>query len=320
MKTKLLLLGAVLMISFSANAAKWRVNNTEGVNADFRTGQAAHDAAEQGDTLYFEGSSIMYKDEITLTKQLVLIGPGYFLTENENTQSIPLEAIISKLTISPGSQGSIIKGLNLNYVFAVTNNILITQCRINSLIFERDHELGTDCIISKNFIDYLGGYGNNNYGVATVSISGNLIYNNYIKFFQPMVGGGRMTVVNNVILSGLSVMNSTIRNNIVPNEISNNRGSRYDYASRNNIIQDNLVSDNLKDVFITYPFVNDSELKLKDGVVKATNGDEFGVFGGTDPYILSGIPKGPHIYSAEVDSEASETNGLQVNLKITTKR
>jgi len=46
------------------------------------------------------------------------------------------------------------------------------------------------------------------------------------------------------------------------------------------------------------------------------NGEDVGMFGGSSPYMLSGIPSLPHIYFLSAPSVGSATDGLQVRLKV----
>ncbi len=77
---KILLPIFLLFICSFPEAAKWWVNNSPGINADFPTLKEAHDAANEGDTIYVEGSLAVYDNNnaININKQLVLIGPGIF--------------------------------------------------------------------------------------------------------------------------------------------------------------------------------------------------------------------------------------------------
>ena len=51
-----------------------------------------------------------------------------------------------------------------------------------------------------------------------------------------------------------------------------------------------------------------------------SDGGQVGAFGGSDPYVLSGIPNIPVIRSLIVPSSANKHEGLNVRVKITTER
>ena len=86
------------ILTIPASAEVWLVDSNTRNAADFRDLQSAHDAASAGDTLYVRGSSVTYTGDLTLEKQLVIIGPGYFLHEYPDSQSNDEEAVISSGT------------------------------------------------------------------------------------------------------------------------------------------------------------------------------------------------------------------------------
>ena len=103
-KVQLLLLPTLFMvlITHQAQAKVWRVNSNSNYNGtslwgDNFGGTSANPVFKQlsdanssnlvsataGDTIHLEGSSVDYIST-TLTKKLVIIGPGYLLNENTN--------------------------------------------------------------------------------------------------------------------------------------------------------------------------------------------------------------------------------------------
>ena len=86
-----------VFISASTLGKIWIVDSNSGSTAkDFTNLKAAHDGAAAGDTLYLIGSPVNYiTTKVTLTKRLVIIGPGYFLNENPNTQSNVASAFLN---------------------------------------------------------------------------------------------------------------------------------------------------------------------------------------------------------------------------------
>jgi len=105
-----------IVFAMSANATVWRVSNTVvngiPIDADFSTLQDAINGAATGDTIYLMGSPTTYGDGV-FDKQLVVIGPGYFLNDNDTTQAHKLVAQVRFLTFNDGSQGSVIQGLRV---------------------------------------------------------------------------------------------------------------------------------------------------------------------------------------------------------------
>lgn len=145
---KLLLLFAFTIIFNGAFAQNTYVlNNTPGTAADYRTLQGALDSVPAGSIILIQGSGINY-GLATVSKPVVIYGPGYFLGQNNgpNTQANLSEAMLIQLVFATGSQGSIISGLsfvprsqaddynaNNRINLSNTSNITINRCRIESI-------------------------------------------------------------------------------------------------------------------------------------------------------------------------------------------
>ncbi len=165
----------VLMLSFaqSVHAKIWRVNNKSNYNGstlwgDNLGGTAAYPVFAQvnqavlfgivnsGDTIHAEGSTVVY-DDAALTKKLVLIGTGYFLTDNPNTGSSTLDTRIGRVSFSAGSEGSQAIGLNVinngntadGYIYVTVNGCTIKRCRIERAVWLQT--LLADVYILQNF-------------------------------------------------------------------------------------------------------------------------------------------------------------------------
>src|SRR5689334_2698859 len=100
-----ILVFTLLFTSLSAlvRANIFRVNSsltTDVPQKLFKTINEANNNASvlAGDTLMIEGSSLPYADA-TLTKPLILIGPGYLLTKNPQTQANGSPATVQVIEI-----------------------------------------------------------------------------------------------------------------------------------------------------------------------------------------------------------------------------
>ena len=139
------------LLFFTAVEAKtWRVNNTPNTDADFETLLDAHAAARDGDTLHIEGSGQTY-GILTITKRLIIIGPGFFLAENPNT--IPtLSARVDRIILNPtvldepntGAAGSEIMGLDFGFsnssssITINVDDVVVRFCRTYNIIVQND--------------------------------------------------------------------------------------------------------------------------------------------------------------------------------------
>jgi len=305
-----------------------RVNNNAAADADYLTLQEANDNAIAGDTIYVEGSTANYNDAVTFDKQLTIIGPGYFLTENDSTQANGLEAYINPtITFGPGSAGSSITGIAGSTIHIDANNISITRCRVSYIDI---YTSGTveNILISQNYVSYIG----SSSGFCINSIISNNIISTNISFQSN--SNGPLQILNNIIWGGtysypINVYNSTISNNIICTtlgKIAVNTGN----TITNNIMFASGTNENgniygiaMTSVFVDYSgslnYSDDAKWKLKTGspaLGAGVAGVDCGAFGGPTPYVLSGIPALPHIYEATIPGVAYTGTGLSCTLKV----
>jgi hypothetical protein len=332
---KLNTLLAVLIISLSANAKIWRVNNNSGITADFTTAQAAHDAATAGDTLHFEPSGTSYGN-LTVTKRLVLVSSGAYITENPGYQTQSNTGYLSTITLSnTGANGSVIMVKFIGDINLSNNvgNILIQNCATN--YFDPLFCCGragiininnSDNIIIKNcFVNNINFISNSN----NIIVTNNIIYNS--------IGNDASSdglIANNVICAGyfttlysyFSLFNCTVENNIF-----NYLSTTFSFSSclvRNNIAGGAFLptgNGNQNGVTMTNVFVNraggylDNVYQLKAGspaLAAGTGGVDCGAFGGATPFKLAVTPPIPSIYKLEVPSTPA---GNTMNIKFSTR-
>lgn len=318
MKTqKFITVTLLFLLSITANAKIWRVNNNDAVEADFTTAQEAHDGAISGDTLFFEGSTKSYGNLI-MDKQLVIIGPGYFLDSNPNTQVNKSSAKIPKVDINDGAEGSIILGMDFwahggyQYDFTIsTDDITLRRCLFNQIIIQSLDD-GKNVIISQCFIMYSG---IKNKYTASNNSHGMLIVTNCIIKGDIWLKSLGHTIANNYIEGNFNVYSSNIYNNIVKGSIEED----HENTLKNNLSNIGSEIDTYFNIASESP---DGKYILSDGSPAkgaGINGIDCGPFGDNYPYVLSGIPKGPHIYDAAVSATVTNEEGLNISLKIKTQ-
>ena len=177
MKKKHLLIIATVVattcFTLQANAKIWRVNNQSNYNGSTLWGDnfggtagfpvfkqvdqaVAFGIVNNGDTIQVEGSTITYS-ATTITKNLVIIGAGYYLTDNPKTSNNVLESKIARIVFNAGSENSKVIGMDVvslgngadRYVYINVNGITVKRCRIEGGI-----EFGSslsDVYILENF-------------------------------------------------------------------------------------------------------------------------------------------------------------------------
>ncbi|HRY34186.1 MAG TPA: hypothetical protein P5531_14575 [Bacteroidales bacterium] len=308
--------------SFMVNATVLRVNSAPGSATPYTSVQAAHDAASNDDTLYVESSSISY-GTLTCTKKLTIIGTGYFLAQNPQTQASPSACFIQQLYFNAGSQGSKITGVYLNTIILATNDILITRCYIygnNAIYVNTSNPIG-NIVITQNFID--AGYTYHTAINFSYPANNVLISNNYIRGYLSTGTNFFGIITNNVVDGVFSAYNAVLKNNIMLNGSFNNYnciyfnniGHNQDFGTQNG----NQSNVNMSTVFLgSSGNSSDGQWQLKTGspaIGAGEGGVDCGMFGGSLPYILSGMPNIPAIYYMNAPSIPSNTINVSIKAK-----
>lgn len=309
----------ILVFQSTLNATVWRVNNTDNT-ADFADIVDAHDDAgvQSGDILMVEGSNTAYTS-FTCTKALTIIGPGYLLTENYESAHI-LPATIRNITFESGSEGSSVYGMSFTVSsgapIILTDDIIIERCYVNGALPIKNAK---NIRIVNNNLHSVDDYYN-----GTGTFSDVYINNNIIRIKMGIFEQSNIVTFNNNILLGDSYGFSAeyFRNNIVwQNDAVINVNSAYsenNIASNNILTGNNINVENIQELFVGGDSP-DAKYKLAEGSAAkgaGFNGTDCGIFGGEDPYIISGLPPVPVITELNVDDASTSENGLQVKITV----
>ena len=337
-----------VLISVSVQARIWRVNNNVGIAADFTTLQKAHDGAASGDTLYLEGSNNHY-GSLTSSKQLHIIGPGYFLDLIPDAQVGKLTAKVESISLNLGAEGTVIMGVDFN---GNNLNIYCNDVTIRKNKFSAPSGNDPWYYTGTVHLQYQNNNGNNP-GVSNIIIAQNiglilsatkpsnniLITNNIFSYYgnygdnttNPCLEGGINTVMlvqNNIFRKArISVYGSTLANNImlagsfVPNSnlYSNNIGAGTQFGTENG---------NQSNISMTEVFAGtgapDEAFKLKAGspAIGAGYGStmskpiDCGIYSGSLPYVVAGQVNMPVIYFFNNQPIGSNTDPIKVSVKV----
>jgi hypothetical protein len=323
----------VATIAFSQTI--YRVNNNPGVTGTnvYNSLQGAHDAATGGDIIYVE-PSVTYYGSLNCTKQLTIIGPGYYLPSATSLNAKSNQAIV----FSAGSEGSSLMGFqveNNGYVEVnLVSNITITRCLLSFVWLKMPTvaESYSNIIISQSatqiFDNPFSGSAPSPLGsVTAVQINNNIIIGG------PFLGSAYSgTFTNNTQLgyNHLNISNFTLSNNIF------GKGG-YSFSGSNNTSFNNVASENqfgtndgnlanvdMNTVFVldqsvglSAGFTEDSRYQIKEGsptIGAGFGGVDCGAFGGATPYVLSGIPPYPTITKLLNSSTGNSTTPVSVTI------
>jgi hypothetical protein len=319
------------MVSFSFSKII-RVNNqlpTDASQLIYNTLQDAHNAASAGDTLMVEGSNQLYAN-LTVSKRLVIIGKGYFLDENGQTQGDLLEARVGRITINASAAGSILLGLQ----FSTSNtghrpvigadNVIIQRCLISNGII-LDNTVTGLIIVQNYFTTNQSITMNSNIGFRDFVFRNNIVVgivntasNNQQRVFS--------SFENNIVTGTLNITATVFRNNILTTS-SNNITVNSNTITNNLVTGNQLTGNGNQTVNSNQLFVGasgnstDGQYKLKSDSPYLTagfQGAEPGVFGGSTPYVLSGQPPVPAIVELVAEPFGSQKDGLNIRMKAVT--
>jgi hypothetical protein len=326
---------ALLITGLSANAAIWRVNNYPGINADFTNLQEAINGANEGDTIYVEGSPFTYTplgDNFTINKRLIIIGPGYFLGDNDTTLYNNASAKIhSIMKFIEGSEGSIFQGMQVNdYLYIETNNITVQRNYSSSIVLGKSGITIQNPIIKQN---YIGGHIGQNGDVTNGIIYNNIIKGNALGDQSGCISlhstSSSFSILFNITTGGaayvnsIQAYNSIIGNNICYYDIYTGCDIDGIWTTANNTLSNNILELGLDfEAQFIESTVYDKRYQLAPGsaaIGAASDGGDCGAFGGVEPYILSGLPPIPHIWDINAPVSVSDDSELPVIIKVKTQ-
>ena len=301
----------------TVSAKSWRVNNLD-ASANFTTLDAAMAGVTVGDTIYLEGSPNDYTLSNAISKQVVIIGPGYFLDQNENTLVSKSPAMIaSNVTIL--AKGTVLEGVsvakNNTNLYIAADDVVVRKCHLFRICFS-DNTASTNLeiantIITQSYVTNDITVGSNDYG------KGGLISNNILGAGGLFSGlrnfdilFNTFTTTNSFATTGSS--NCNIRNNIY-------RGNSVGSGTNN------TYTNNYKASTAEFVEGDSSDKKWQliatsQGNTASSAGGQCGAFGSSSPYVLSGLANIPHIYDIEAPTSASAASGLSVTVKIGTEK
>lgn len=301
------LLVTVLLQAAAAEAKVWKINNANGLVADFRelyTAVASSSVAND-DTLYVEGSAVNY-GTVTLNKRLVIIGAGYLLSgtgSNAGLQAMGLTSKVQVIGLDSLASGSVFMGISSNFsINSNTDDITITRCEG---IIGQSTNLPNSKIVNL-FINKFFGYVDISAFQLEAPRVTNCIFTNIFNFIKVTNG----LVRNNLFTTSATINNCYVTNNIfliTPTIASST--IKYNLATIAGALP--ASNNNQSGVSQSALFVgtgsNDGKYILKAGSPALLAGEpiggetpDAGPFGTADPYRLSGIPAIPSIYSLTV--------------------
>lgn len=335
---------AATLISSQSFAKIFRVGylGPQVAGVDYANGQSAHDAAASGDTIQFYGGSYEINQ---YNKKLYLLGNGYLLSGTGSNAGLNVITAKTSITIQPapsstGSDGTTLTGFQDGVVYltdgATLSNITISRC--NTAYFgggPSQTATLTNCKITQCFsanIDPSNGWGNTNIRLKDFRVENCRLNSSSITHLNPV---SNILISNCVFASGsdFSNLNVTVQNSVfanstpmvgVSNAIFNNNilGAPDGINGSNNVFNVNILGVG-SNIFVGFPtqgsYSNDGSYQLTPSSIAkgaGIGGIDIGIFGGVNPYRLSGIPATPSFYRLDAASPNATTNPYTINFSI----
>lgn len=338
MKKIILSAGALILGVCNAFSTVYTVNNQSGFDADFSSLATAISAANSGDSLYIEPSSISY-GAVVIDKQLFLIGPGH------NPDFSPYNAYMSSISLSSNSTGTILKGLSFGqlatYAGTVVNDIVVSgcYCYAQNPISLSGSSTMNNWIFEGNVIT------SQTNGINLASLGANAIFrNNYLEVTAGSIiiqnaPSGSVFDHNVMIVSGNPTFGSAINGLNTNIEITNNilligTTSASPPASgclsclwENNITYSSTLNlsplpgtnfNNIDPEFVNYPTVQNTYSYAYDfhftdssvGIGAATDGSDIGLYGGIFNFSATGADGGiPEVVNFTIATSTAPSGG-----------
>lgn len=321
------------MTATTATAKSWRINNDVSKKADFTDLNAAmsNSDVQAGDTLYLDPNCAITGTQ-TVTKQVTIVGSGYFRTNAPQGFSYIMGAL--KLN----AQYIKVEGVIMtDYVYLYADYITIERCKTGWITISSNNGSAKYATIRQCYIPRIYGGGDNNTSFATIEnnifICGSTpidnlkvptIRNNYVKCTE--TGNGQRVldkiyegiITNNILMQSASknlvlgsVSDCTISNNVM----SCTEGT---YSS---IGENKYLGSTDESIVFALEGTDDQRYQLKaDSPAKgyATDGGDCGPFGGLYPYVISGLPAGyPYYTKANIGTRAKDGKiNVSLNIKM----
>lgn len=315
---KLLLLILLCHTAYIYGQNIWTISPNPNANTDFNSIDEAMGSqdVEAGDILQVHGGE--YGSD-TITKSVTIMGPGYYHAENGIAANVTA-ADFWTITINEGVEDVTLISIITSDIHVYSNSLHLVRVKTGNIRF-----WGTE----------------NKYFYADKSITGSITCQNGTELISAEIRNSvyssihaddvnNAVITNSIITSPsnngiVSIANSTLSNCIILNSWVFNTSSGYNHcvfvkdAPPNGFpIGTNYFGADPATLFegLTNNSL-DGQYRLganSDAIGQGAGGTDCGIFGGNDPYILSGLPPIPLIY--EINMPSTSTGTLNVNLKV----
>jgi hypothetical protein len=320
---------AVTLIAVAATtvqARSWRINNDVTKAPDFTSINAAMSSEDvvAGDTLYMDPGCGLTSAQ-TISKQVVVIGCGYFRAEAPHAMA----SIVAVITIN--APYTKIEGVIFNAQVRVTaSNVTIERCKAQEIYVGYNNVTAQNVTIRQCYATRVRGNDKTSLQSAYCTIENCIIMHNgdygvIDELYFPTIKNcylreaqSSSNLYQSNVFSNLS--HYTVHDNII---INVNRPTQIWYGcSDAELVQNNVISssDGVTETSVfALEGADDRRYQLKEDSPAhgaATDGGDCGPSGGLYPYVPGGMPAGHPYYTKAVISPRSENDKVKVSLQI----
>ncbi len=339
MKSHVLILFLLLTI-VGVNAQQVIVVQGVTKTSAYPTIAAAVEAAQNGDYVYIPGG-IFAEENITITKQLNIIGAGHY---PDSTKATGRTVINGSIIFNNGSDYSTIQGIYVNNAIQIgttcelakVKNILISRCNVGSIRLAASNSGTTcgaryinirECIIRNTFIvsmtqdvlvensiinctirDVNGNVQFKNCNIIIPLDRNHFIYNvNSCKFTNCI-----FNTVNQNYVDYSTQYPNTFENCTMPNVWA---GINTYINCKFNVHPDSIFVNTKIENF---QYTHDYHLRPNSQAKGAgTNGTDCGIYGGENPYKEGAVPMNPHIWYKNIPNITDNQGKLNIKIGVT---
>jgi hypothetical protein len=308
---RLFFLAAVLVSMISAQATVLRVNNIEGIDAPYKTIDAALLDAASGDTIMLEGSPTSY-GKFTIKIPVTIIGPGYWQVKNGIMAEGANEAYTQNIFVE--APNVTIHGINMAYLRVYNKHCVATRCKMSGVSYhivttqgviemKGDNSVISQCVIGGSIV-VDGGTSNR----TTDHQITNNIFNADSQQEDPRID---IAQLDNSYIAYNTFRGKLAFGSCSATSVEYNIWSEEPSSSSTNSVGTNQIYSFGK---LLTKDSTDKDFYEHEGTLNVR--DTFGAFAGDNPYVLSGIPTGPVITDIEMPTTVEVGSKLNVTLKV----
>jgi len=328
------LFSIILLLAIRTQAQTLIAVQNGGIPKFYSILQDAITSAQNKDTIYIPGGAYSFTDNITINKELHLIGTGH---NPDSTATTGITQLNATIYLVAGANNSTFEGLsNFGFISGKStsdedvDNITISRCNCNGPIALSG--------LSTNWLIYESIVASSIIGLSVSSSSyaqNNLFSNNLIQGTINYFGPNNI-FKNNYFLGPSIILNNNdgclFQNNIFA--YSSQYGNITSCIFNNNLFIDdasipggslgsnNIFSQSLTSTFVnqsgnTFNYAHDYHLKTDSpGKGAGKDGTDIGIYGGAYPWKAGSIPTNPHFQRINISPKTDNSGNLNVKIKV----